>query len=142
DRVERLGVPQGRVARLVDEVELDLDADVGVGHREVLLAQHRRKDIEVPTDLGAVASPILTGELAGFDVLSHGAQTRPRSGPCAARAGRIRTLHAVSGGACHRSGCTPACTTSVNNRAIEYSGSCRSASSSATIARAPSPACH
>ena len=71
DRLEHLGVLHRRVAGVVDEVQLDLEA----GHRtidvEPRLAQHPREDVETLPHLLAIARAILAGELPALDVLAH-----------------------------------------------------------------------
>jgi hypothetical protein len=71
DRVQHLGVAQRRVAPLVDQVQLDLQA----GHRplevELRAGQHPLEHVQVPPDLLPVPGAVLPGELDPVDVLPH-----------------------------------------------------------------------
>ena len=66
-----VGVEQRRVARLVGQVELDLEphrAPLGV---EARLREHAREHVEARAHLLAVALPVLAAEDRGGDVLAH-----------------------------------------------------------------------
>ena len=66
------GVEQRRVARLVGQVELDLEphrAPLGV---EARLREHAREDVEARAHLLAVALAVLAAEDRGGDVFAHG----------------------------------------------------------------------
>jgi hypothetical protein len=74
DPLEHLGVRHRRVAGVVGEVELDLEADRALLRVEARLAEHPREHVEVALDLVAVALTVLAGELRRGDVLAHAAE--------------------------------------------------------------------
>ena len=71
DGLEDLGVLQGRVARVVDEVELHLEARHRVVGLERGLTQHAREHVEVTAHLLAVARPVGAAELLLIDLFAH-----------------------------------------------------------------------
>ena len=71
DDCAHLGVLQGRVAGVVHEVELHLEAGHRVVGVEEVLAQHPLEDIEAAVHLLAVARPVGPGELLCVDILPH-----------------------------------------------------------------------
>ena len=76
DALEHVGVEQRRVARLVGQVELDLEphrAPLGV---EARLREHAREHVEARAHLLAVALAVLAAEDRGGDVLAHGSSRR------------------------------------------------------------------
>ena len=72
DRLERLGVLQGGVAALVDEVELHLEPGHRVVGVEARLAQHPGEDVQVAPDLLPVPGAVGSGELLCFHLFAHG----------------------------------------------------------------------
>ncbi len=72
DRLERLGVAEGRVARVVDQVELDLEPGHRVVGVERRLTEHPGEHVEAAPHLLAVPCPISAGELLCVDLLAHG----------------------------------------------------------------------
>jgi hypothetical protein len=59
DRLERLSVDHRRVARIVGEVQLDLEPDRAALRVEARLAQHPSEHVEARADLLPVALPVL-----------------------------------------------------------------------------------
>ena len=98
DRLERAGVDHRRVALLVGEVELDLEADGASLGVEARLAEHSREHVEAGAHLLAVALAVLAREDGGGYFLPH-ALSLPR--PPARRASAATARHrgaARSGG--------------------------------------------
>ena len=71
DRLQHVRVAHGRRAMLIDDVQLDLLADlrgIGVEHA---LAEHAGEHVELAADLVAVLAPVLSAYLDGLDVTAH-----------------------------------------------------------------------
>src|SRR5439155_23968753 len=71
DRLEHARVDERRVARLVGEVELDLQPERAPLVLEARLRQHAREDVEARPDLLPVTLPVLAAEGARGDLLPH-----------------------------------------------------------------------
>ena len=84
NRGERGGVRHRRVARLVDEVELDLQAQPGFCDLELPVGEHHRQRVEAARRLLPEQSAVLTGERPFVDMVSHG-QTVLARGVAASR---------------------------------------------------------
>ena len=76
DRGQRLGVLQRRVAQLVDQVELHLEAGHRVVGVEARLAQHPGEDVEAATHLLAVPRAVRPGELLQLHLFAHAGTLR------------------------------------------------------------------
>ena len=77
DRRQGLRALQRRVAELVDEVQLDLQARHRVVGVEAGLAQHPGEHVEAAADLLAVAGAVGPGELLCVDLFAHAWDTNP-----------------------------------------------------------------
>jgi len=73
DRGEHLCAPQAGIARLIDQVELDLEPDLLRGLLESRILQHPGKDIQAPADLVPVASPVVLADDDRGNVPAHAA---------------------------------------------------------------------
>ena len=62
---------EGRVARVVGQVQLDLEPERALLGIEARLPEHAREHVEAGAHLRAVALPVLTAEYPGGDFLSH-----------------------------------------------------------------------
>ena len=71
DRVEHRSVLQRRLEIVVDEIELDLQADLRVLEVELAVGQHPREHVEAPAHLFAVLLPVLACEDLERDVFAH-----------------------------------------------------------------------
>jgi hypothetical protein len=94
DRLERLEVLQCRVARVVDEVELDLQPGHRVVRVEPRLPQHASEHVQATTHLLAVARAVLAGELLLCDLFAHGETVVPTPASRHASGRRERTSRA------------------------------------------------
>ena len=147
DGLEDLGVLQGRVARVVDEVELHLETRHRVVGLERRLTQHAREHVEVAAHLLAVARPVGPAELLLIDLFAHDgtlvtrspAGNRPQGWSHAAGSPLAPTsgcsVAHVSGGVADSSSCA-------TRPASEWVGSLSRHRSTAHHDRAPSPASH
>ena len=90
DGVEHRRVGHRRFHVVVDEIELDLHADLRFTDVEGLIGQHDRQGIETVLHLLAKLVPVLPGELTALDVLAHGARLSVREEGPFARAQRLR----------------------------------------------------
>src|SRR4029079_14829667 len=85
DALENLDVGERRVARLVGEVQLDLEADRAAVRVEARLGEHAREDVEAAAHLLAIALPVLAAEDLRFDLLAHEPRSLPVIGPTHAK---------------------------------------------------------
>ena len=85
DRLQRGGVDQRRLARVVGEVQLDLEPERPRLRVEPRLGQHPREHVEVRPHLHAVALPVLAAEGSCSYLLAHEAII-----PCRAPALQLR----------------------------------------------------
>ena len=149
DGLEHLGVLQGRVARVVDEVELHLETGHRVVGVERRLAQHPREHVEVAAHLLAVARAVGPAELLLLDLFAHDGTLVTRR-PCRKppdRAGLTRPGPPLA----PTSGCSVAHVVrrgrgleQLRDQARPASGWARASRQRSTAhhARAPSPASH
>ena len=112
DRRERLGVLERRVAVLVDQVELDLEAGHRVVGVEGRLAQHPGEHVEAAPHLLAVPRAIGRGELLEVDLFAHGRTLGLRCGRTAVSSHRpgatSRARPPVERRSCHAAAARPA----------------------------------
>ena len=73
DQLEHVRVGQRRVAGLLGQVELDLQADRAPVGIEARLREHPREDVQAQLDLVAVALAVLAAEGGIGDFIAHGA---------------------------------------------------------------------
>ena len=78
-------VRERRIAGLVGEVELDLEADRAAVGVEARLGEHPREDVEAAAHLLAIALAVLAAEDLRFDLLAHEARSLPVIGPTHAK---------------------------------------------------------
>ena len=71
DRLERGGVDQRRVAGVVGQVELDLEAERAPLRMEARLGEHPGEHVQTRPDLQSVALAVLAAEGPGGDLLAH-----------------------------------------------------------------------
>ncbi len=85
DALEHPEVRERRVAGLVGEVELDLEADRAAVGVEARLGEHPREDVEAAAHLLAITLAVLAAEDLRFDLLAHEARSLPVIGPTYAK---------------------------------------------------------
>ena len=79
DRLERGGVDQGRLARVVRQVELDLQPERASLRVKARFREHPGEHVETGPDLTPVTLAILAAEGPGGDLLAHSHSIRERA---------------------------------------------------------------